>query len=57
MSLNGTTTLINSKLVHSKVRGRAFVEALGRAYDEEEKDAATMEGTKKSKYDKKSKRS
>lgn len=47
MSLNGTSSLINSKIVHSKKRGRAFVEELNREYGNEEVNARSIEGSKK----------
>ena len=54
MGLNGTSSLINGKIAHSKSRGRAFVDELSREYGNEEATARKEEGTKKpTKHDKK----
>ena len=45
--MNGTTALINGKVAHSKVRGRAFVKALHEEYNNEEANAGAMESSKK----------
>lgn len=55
MAINGTGRLIAGKVTHEKVRGRALVAALSKEYGNEESNAASMEGTKKSKYDKRKK--
>lgn len=47
MALNGTSTLINGKVAHSKKRGRAFVAELNREYGNEEGNARGIEGSKK----------
>lgn len=44
MSLNGTSTLLNGKIVHSKARGKALVNLLSKEYGNEEKVGAAIEG-------------
>lgn len=53
MALNGTSALINGKVVHSKVRGKALVEMLSREYGNEETNAGKIEEGKKKIYGKK----
>lgn len=43
MSLNGTSTLINGAITHTKVRGKALVDALSKSYKNEEKEGAAIE--------------
>lgn len=49
MGLNGTSTLLNGKIAHSKTRGKAFVEELSREYGNEEQNARKVEGKSKKK--------
>lgn len=53
MSLNGTSTLLNGKIVHSKARGNALIKLLSSEYGNEEVNAGKIEEGKKKMYGKK----